>query len=138
MKTATFKRLTKEDFDEQYSELIDQLGFILNNDIEGLYNILSRNTSLADNILCTVKDVPVIVDENGFPTNSATFAIDNKNMRVRGCQVIKAINTTNSNAYPLGAPFISFTPASSQVKIDHVTGLQPGQNYTLTIIAWGL
>lgn len=134
----TFKSLQSSDFDKQYEDLINKLALILNNDIQGLFNTLNRNTSLANNILCTVKDVPVVVDGNGNTTNTANFAIDIPNMRVRGCTVIKAINTGNSNVFPTGAPFVSFTPGTQQVTINNVTGLQAGAQYTLTVIAWGI
>lgn len=138
MKLSSFKRLDKADFDEQYKDLIDKLAFILNNDIQTLYDVLNRKASLADNILCTIKDVPVTVDENGIPKNTAQFQIDNAGMRVLGCTVITATNGTNSNTYPTGAPFISFTPSANQIQINHVTGLQANNNYTLKIIAWGI
>lgn len=137
MKLSTFKRLDKQNFDEKDQDLIDKLAFILNNDIQGIYDALNNKLSLGDNVLCTIKDVPIVVDENGIPKNAAQFQIDKTNMRVLGCQVINAINTTNSNTYPTGAPFINFTAGTQIVTIDHVTGLQPNQNYTLTIIAWG-
>jgi len=137
MKLSTFKRLDKSNFEEQYKDLIDKLSFVLNNDIETLYDALSGKLSFGDNFLCTIKDVPIVVDSNGIPKNIAQFQIDKKNMRILGCQVVNARNTTNSASYPIGAPFISYTAGTQLVTIDHVTGLQPNQNYTLTIIAYG-
>lgn len=134
----TFKSLQSSDFDPQYKDLIDKLALILNNDIQGLYNTLQRSASLKDNLLCIVKDVPVVVDSDGNTVNSANFAIDIPNMRVRGCEVIRAVNIINSNTYPTGAPFINFTPGTQQVTIDHVTGLRPGDQWTLTVLAWGI
>lgn len=138
MKLSSFKRLDKQDFEEEFKDLIDKLSFILNNDIQGIYDALGGKLSLADNLFCTVKTVPIVVDENGIPKNAAQFQIDKPNMRISGCQVINAINVTNSNIYPTGAPFISFTPSSNLVTIDHITGLQPNQNWSITVIAWGL
>lgn len=137
MKLSSFKRLDKQNFDDQFKDLIDKLGFVLNNDIQGIYDALNGKLSLGDNILCTIKDVPIVVDENGIPKNSAQFQIDKSNMKVIGCEVMKAVNITDSNVFPLGAPFISFTPGTQMVTIDHVTGLQPNQNYVLTVKAWG-
>ena len=137
-KLPTFKSLQASDFDDQYKDLINKLALIFNNEIQSLFSALSNGISLADNILCVVKDVPVVVDANGNTTNSANFAISIPNMRVRGCIVIKAINTANSNTYPTGAPFINFTPGTQQVTIDHVTGLTVGDQWTLTVIAWGI
>lgn len=137
MKLASFKRLDKQNFEDQYNKLIDGLSFVFNNDLQSLFDIFNGKISLGDNLLCTIKDVPIVVDENGIPNNSAQFQIDKPNMRILGCTVLNARNTTNSNTYPLGAPFLSFTAGTQLVTIDHVTGLQPHQNYTLTVIAWG-
>ena len=137
MKLSTFKRLDKSNFDDQYQDLIDQLGLSLNNDIQSLFDALGGKLSLADNFLCTIKDVPIVVDADGIPKNAAQFQIDKTNMRILGCQVVNAVNRTNSNTYPTGAPFVNFTANGQLVTIDHVTGLQPNQNYTLTIIAFG-
>lgn len=137
MKLSTFKRLDKQDFDEQFKDLIDKLGFVLNNDIQSLYDALNGKLSLTDNFLCTIKEVPIVVDSNGIPKNAAQFQIDKPNMRILGCQVVNAINTRNSNTYPTGAPFINYTATTQLVTIDHVTGLQPDENYLLTVIAYG-
>lgn len=134
----TFKTLQSSDFDDQYKDLINQLALIFNNDIQSLFNALNSGISLEDNILCTVKDVPVTVDSKGNTTNTANFQLDVPNMRVRGCTVIRAVNTSNNTVFPTGAPFISYTPASSQVTINNVTGLTTGDQWTLTVVAWGL
>ena len=138
MKLASFKRLDKQNFDQKDQDLIDKLAFILNNDIQSLTDVLNGKVSLLDNFFCTVKDVPIVVDSNGIPKNAAQFQIDKVNMRILGCQVIKALNQTNSNAFPTGAPFISFTPGSNIVTIDHITGLQANQNYIITVVAYGI
>jgi hypothetical protein len=132
----TFKTLQASDFDAQYAGLINQLALIFNNDIQSLFSALNNGISLADNIACTVATVPITVDSNGNTTNSATFALTTPNTRVTGLTVINVTNTTNSSIYPTGAPFCSFTPASSQVTINNVTGLQTGYQWSITLIAW--
>lgn len=137
MKLPNIKRIDKQNFPEQEPDFIDKLGFTLNNDMETLFNVLNRNASLKDNIFCTVKDVQVLADSDGIPQNTASFQLDNSNMRVLGCQVLKAQNVKNSAIYVTAAPFISFSQASNIISINHVTGLQAGQIYTLTIVAYG-
>lgn len=137
MRIPTFKRIDKQNFDEQYKELIETIAFSYNNDIEVLFQVFNKNVSLKDNVFCTVKDVQVILNSNGIPKNTASFQLDNSNMRVLGCNVLKAINTKNSTTYPTSAPFLNFTQTSGIVTIDHVTGLQADQPYTLTIVAFG-
>lgn len=134
----TFKSLQASDFDEQYQDLINKLATIFNNEIQSIFSALNNGVSLKDNILCVVKDVPVVVDANGNTTNTANFSIDVPNMRVRGCTVIRCVNTSNNSLFPTGAPFVSYTPGTQQVTINNVTGLIPGQQWTLTVIAWGI
>lgn len=138
MKIPGFKRLDKQNFSPEYRDLIDKLSFTVNNDIEVLYNVLNRNSSLKDNIHCTVKDVEVIVDSNGIPKNTASFQLDIANMRIMGCSVLRAINEDNSSIFPTSAPFVSFSQSSNIINLNHITGLQADQTYTLTIVAWGL
>lgn len=138
MKLPNIKRIDKQNFPQQEPDFIDKLGFTLNNDMETLFNVLNRNASLKDNLFCTVKDVQVILDADGIPTNGASFRLDNAQMRVLGCPVYNAVNVKNSTVFPTGAPFINFSQLSDIITINHVTGLQPGQLYTLTIVAWGL
>lgn len=137
-KLPNFKTLQASDFPDQYKDLINQLATIFNNEIQSLFSALNNGVSLAQNILCTVKDVPVVVDVNGNTTNTANFQIDIPNMRVRGCTVIRAVNTSNTSLFPVGGVFVSYTPGTQQVTINNVTGLIPGQQWTLTVIAWGI
>lgn len=133
----TFKTLQASDFEPQYANLINQLALIFNNDIQSLFNALSNQLSLTSNILCTIATVPITVDASGNTTNSATFSLTVPNMRVLGLTVVNVKNTTNTSIYPSAAPFCSFTPASSSVTINNITGLQTGYQWSITVIAWG-
>lgn len=133
----TFKALQASDFDSQYSGLINQLALIFNNNMQSLFTAFSNGVSLSSNILCTVATVPITVDSSGNTTNSATFQLTKSGMRVLGLTVVNVTNTTNNNILPTGAPFCNFTPASSSVTINNITGLQPGYQWSVTLIAWG-
>lgn len=137
MKLQSFRRLLKTDFEQQYQGLIDKLASVLNIDIESVYNVLNKNVSISDNILCTVKDVTVTVDATGTPTQQTQFSLDSQVTKVLGTQVIYAINNTNSTSYPTGGIFISFTPTTTGVLINNITGLVANNSYTLRIIAYG-
>jgi hypothetical protein len=136
MLIPSFKRLDKQNFDPKYSDLIDQLGLLLNTQLQAYYNALSGNLSLTDNIDCTIKTISIVVDATGKPLQAAQVQLNDSTMRPYGCQVINAVNTTNSNTYPTGQPFVSFTPGTQMITINNVTGLQANQNYTLTLVIW--
>lgn len=136
MKLQSFRRLFKQDFEEQYQKLVDQLSGSLNYGIETLYEALNKNVSLKDNVRCTVKDISVKVDANGNPSESTTFTLDIQG-QVIGTQVIYAINTTNSSIYPSGGIFVSYAQTTTGILINNITGLPANQTFTLRIVAYG-
>ena len=136
MKLQGFKRITKQDFPPEQSELIDALGFSLNNGVEALYDALNRKVSLKDNILCSVRDVDVTVNSSGNVTSGGVFTLDNQ-FQILGLQVIKADNQTNTSVYPTSAPWPSYLIVANGISLQNVTGLQAGNNYKLRIVVWG-
>ena len=104
--------------------------------MQSLFTAFSNGITLTSNIFCTVATVPITVDANGNTTNSANFSLTVPNMRVLGLTVVNVTNSTNSNIYPTGAPFCTYTPASQNVTINNVTGLQTGYQWSLVVIAW--
>lgn len=134
-KLKSYKRIITSDFKKEDQELVENIGGTLNDAFNDVFFILNGRASLADNIACTVNTVDVVVDASGIPTSRTTFTLNNTN-QVIGCQVILAVNQTNPAIYPTGAPFISFSQIDKAILINHITGLQPNQRWTLRIIAW--
>lgn len=135
MKLPSFRRLFSSDFPAQFKQLIDTLSVSLNNGIEVLYEALNNQITLRDNISCTVKDITLAVNANGVPTQNSSIKLNTTN-KVEGCVVISAINQTNSATYPSSGVFISFTQNSNTLIINNIAGLQPGQQYTLRVVAF--
>lgn len=135
MRLGLFKRIVKNDFAPDEQSLIEKLSFTLNTSLESLFNALSNNLTLGDNIACTVKQVDVDLDTNGVPKQTVGFSV-NFMGRVSIVQVGKAENLTNSSSYPTGAPFVTFLQSDKNIFIQHVTGLQPNTKYRLTIVAF--
>lgn len=136
MKTGTFRQLYKTDFTEEQQDLIERLSYVLNQDIQVLYDVLNNRTSLADNIDCVIREVEVTVDASGIPQGDAIFTVDDKTRAIQGIEIQKADNLTNSGIYPSGGVFISFAQVQSGVQIQHVTGLQAGNTYRLRIVGY--
>ena len=135
MKLPNFKRLIKGDYKVEFQDLIETIGFSVNNGVEVLYQALNKSLTLKDNIACTVKDVTVEVKDDGTPKSSISFSLDTNN-RILGIMVISATNTTNQLTYPTSTPFISFTQNGKTITINNIKGLQSGQKYTLTLVAF--
>lgn len=135
MKLSSFKRLITQDFPEESRKLMEQLGSTLNDSFNQLFQVLNKRITFNDNIACTVKDVQVIVDASGNPTQIASFKLDLPNVPVLGVIVINAENLTNSTLYPTNAPFISYQIVNNTIRINNITGLQANNVYRLRVIA---
>ena len=142
----SFRRIFRTDYPSQFQDLIEKLAVSLNNAFDVLFDAVGGKLSLKTNILCIVKDITLVVDANGKPTSNSGFAMDNPKMvSVTGIQVLKAVNNTNATVYPISQPFISFSITNNAnngtntntILMNNISGLQPGNSYTLTIIAYG-
>lgn len=134
-KLPNYKRIITSDFKKDDQELVEQLGRVINDGFNQVYFTLNGRINISDNLFCTVRIVDVVVGADGQPTSRTTFTLNNT-QPVIGCQVIQATNQTNTAVYPTGAPFISFTQLDQALLINHITGLQPGDRYTLRIVAY--
>lgn len=135
MKLPGHTRIYKTDFPQDDQVLVEKLADIINGNIQALYELGNKKTSLRDNIACTIKDVVLAVDASGTPTAISSIALDTIT-RVEGITVISAISVNNTNVYPTAQPFIAFTPGQSSVTIDRVMGLVPGHQWRLRVIVW--
>lgn len=131
----SFKRLFTNDYKKEYQELVQQLSDSLNTGIETLYFLGNKKISLRDNILCSVKDVELIVNGSGTPTSIVNVGFDVSG-KVEGVEVIRADNLTNSTVYPTNAPFISFQQTSTSIIINNITGLASGYKWRVRVIIW--
>lgn len=126
----TVKRITTEQFKPEDREVAERIGNIYNYFAEQVTNVLNGNIDF-DNLQRSLIEVEVIVDSNGNPIRKTQFST---NTGLRGISVVRAINTTNRVNYLNGQPFVSFsTSGTGLYTIDNITGLNVGENYTITI-----
>lgn len=135
MLLPSFKRIISSDFAKEYQKVIDQLSLSLNNGITVLYTALANNLTIRDNFLGTIADVLVTVDATGKPTQATAFKLNSTN-RVDLIMVGLATNQVNSTVYPISGPFISGVQSDNIYTINNVSGLQPGQQYSLRVVAF--
>lgn len=135
-KLSNYRRIVTNDYKAEDRDLVDRMALSINNGFDPLYFALNKRLTLSDNMLATVKDVEVKVDSNGTPLITTSFKLD-ADYQVAGCQVILAQNLVNSNVYPTGQPFISFTQNGSNVFINNITNLQANTRYLVRIVAYG-
>lgn len=136
-KLPTLRRLFKNDFKPEYSELVEKLIVSINNGFDNVYDALNNKITLKNNVLCNIKDFSVRVNSSGIPLNTLILNVDFKN-NINVVTVGKIDNITNSLLYPASGVTISWDQISpGSLKINHITGLQEGQNYNIRVVIYG-
>lgn len=133
---ASFKRIYKNDFPQQYQSLIDQLSNYINPNTEAVYNTLNNNVNLANNIYGQVATFSTQVTSTGAPTQSLSFT-STVPTSILGMVVLNAIASGSSSVYPTGGIFCSFTQNGQTITINNITGLPTGTSFTLTVATFG-
>ncbi len=124
------KRIIKEDFPEEYQELIDKLAFAINPFLEQVSDAFNKKIN-NDNL---TREVVSITVENvsGNLRTPVQFKTTLKD-KLLGFNIIRAENLTNSSIYPTNAPFISWTINENIISVKKVTGIQDNNKYRLTL-----
>lgn len=134
MKLNNTRQIRAEDFDDEYTNLTAQLGSILNSFMQEVVELSDGRIDF-ENKVETIRTFEITVGDNGVPTN--TFKLNVEKDNIRGIEVVRAINLTNSTSYPTSAPFLTWNPiGGTLVEIKHVTGLLPNNKYRLTIVTY--
>lgn len=140
----TFKRLYKNDFDEEYFGLIEKLSGFINDNFEKLYNVNTRNLTFTDNIYSQIVTLTITVDFQGNPLTNTEILINREQLQDKplGIQVLRAINNTSDSVYPTSAPWVSYTenPAadgSITITINNIAGLPSDNEFELTLLLIG-
>lgn len=136
MKVQSFKRITTESVSEENVEVVDVIGYSVNTFAEEVINALNKNLTVEDNLNMEFKEIEVIVNNNGAPTKDLQFTT-NLRTRLKGMSVIKAENSTNSNSYLTGSPFVVFSQSGQLLTVKQVTGLIANNKYKITLLLIG-
>lgn len=125
-------RLNAEDFGKEDQEMAAKLAFILNPFLSDVYNAFQSNLSVKDNLRMEYRSFDVTVDAKGVPVTSTVLkaGLDG------GIEGMPCVNVTNFTTPPTAQPFVGWTYGNSkkELKIQYVTGLVPGQKYTLRVL----
>lgn len=129
------RNIRAEDFDDEYNQLVSQLGSILNSFMQEVVELSDGRVDF-ENRVETIKTFEITVNSSGIPTQPP-FKFNTDKGGIKGMQVIRAYNLTNSTGYPTTAPFINYVPiGGTLVQIQSVTGLLPNQKYQITVIIY--
>lgn len=130
-KMQTPKTLRAEDFKSEERTLIDKVAYVINPTFEEIYRILTNGVDF-DNLNRQIIDVNVLIGVTGLVQNSPQLKTT-INGKVKGLNVINAINLNNPSIYPIQAPFVSFTTNGSILTILNVSGLPVSSQFRLTL-----
>lgn len=136
MKIPLYRRIYKTDYSDESQPLVEKMALSINNGFDVLYDLANNKLTLVDNFNGTVKDITLILDSSGNPTDTNSISL-NSGSRIIGVQVLKATNLSSNTTYPSNAPFVSFTQTERGLTINNVTGLQAGDKWQLTVVAYG-
>lgn len=135
MKLNNTRQIRAEDYDDEYTDLITQLGSVLNSFMQEVVELADGRIDF-ENLNQNIKTFDITVDSSGVPIQTP-FKVGLGKTGVRGIQVINTYNLTNSTGYPTSQPYINFTPIGGDlIRIQSVTGLLPNQKYQLTILIY--
>lgn len=129
------RQIRAEDFQDEYNQLVSQLGSILNSFMQEVVELSDGRVDF-ENRVENIKTFEISVDSNGIPIQSP-FKINGEKFGIRGMQVIRAYNLTNSTGYPTGQPFINWIPAGGNLfQVLNITNLRPNEKYQITVVIY--
>jgi hypothetical protein len=131
MKIQIPKKLRAEDFDSNSQDLINKIAFIYNSFCDEVFQTLNGGVDY-NNLNRQISQVTITLDSSGALVNPPSIKLNLKT-KVLGINVISATNQVNSSTYPTAAPFVNWTLNAGILNIAHVSGLQNGSKYTLTL-----
>ena len=136
-KLPSFKRLNKSDFNPEYGDLVEKLITSLNSIIDSIVDALNRKISLKNNILCSVRDVSIVVGASGVPLNPTTITYDFSGS-ASVVTIGRIINLTNPEGYPTSGVTLYWEQVGNNViRIRHVSGLIANNSHSLRIVIYG-
>lgn len=134
MKISAFKRLVKEDFEEDQQPLIEKLATVFNLFQEQVYSAFNNNITINENLAAMTANITIKVDALGQPVTSGQIKYTLKG-RLSGAQVVSA--NSRDGSLLAGAPFIVYSITGDIITIKQITGLLPSVEYNLSIVFHG-
>lgn len=133
-KLDAVQRIRTEDFDEDYDQLIEQLGVIINQFMQQVVDLSDKQidfTNLDQNLI----QFDMTVDAAGNPTGTSQINVGKT--APNGMTVIYAQNLTNSQIPATSQPFISYVrQGNGLVTVSNISGLPAGNKFKLTAIVY--
>lgn len=135
MKLPSFRKLLKQDFKEEFQELVEKIGTSVNNGFDLVSEALNKKITLQDNIACTTKSFDLEVsDTTGKLKTQVVFNLDTTGS-ILGITVLSAV-ANEQNVYPNAGVYLNFTQSANKLTITHAFGLPVGKKFNLKVVAF--
>lgn len=115
------KKIRAEDFKAADQALITKIAYIYNDFVDSVYQILNKQVDYA-NLNRQIIVATINLDKTGAVQQNPTYKTT-INGKVGGLTVLRAVNVNDTSIFPAGAPWISWSYASNQLKILDIKGL---------------
>lgn len=133
-KLSSYRRIVKNDYQDEYKPLVDQLSVSINNGFDTLFNALNGKLNFYDNIASTITEIRVSVDSNGFPLQRTQFKLSGNQTNIEGILVLKISGYNNPTLYPTSGLGISYTSDNGLVTITNIKGLETNKIYSIKLL----
>ncbi len=128
------QRIRPEDFEEEYANLVEQLGVILNEFMQKTVDMSDGNVNF-ENLDQNVITFDITVDASGNALGVSQINVGKTSPK--GMSIIYSQNLTNSQVYVESQPFISYVSAGTGlVNIKNISGLPANNKFRLTAIVY--
>jgi hypothetical protein len=120
-----------EDFKSEEKDLISKIAEVYNPFIDNITQAVNGGLDIT-NLNRQIVDITIQTSNTGTlinPPQIKTTVIG----KVRGINVLNALNTQNSAIFPTSSPFVGFGINGSILSILYVSGLQNNSEYRLTL-----
>lgn len=133
-KLSSYRRIVKNDYQDEYKPLVDQLSVSINNGFDTLFNALNGKLNFYDNIASTIAEIRISVDSNGFPLQRTQFKLSGNQTNVEGILVLKISGYNNPTLYPTSGLALSYTFDNGLVTITNIKGLETNKIYSIKLL----
>lgn len=133
-KLSSYRRIVKNDYQDEYKPLVDQLSVSINNGFDTLFNALNGKLNFYDNIASTITEIRISVDSNGFPLQRTQFKLSGNQTNIEGILVLKISGYNNPTLYPTSGLAISYTSDNGLVTITNIKGLETNKIYSIKLL----
>ena len=133
-KITSSKRLNKDEFPDEYQDLVDTLAFTVNPFFEQIYGAFTNGLTFKDNFYGQSITITTKVDAQGRPVNNQVkYTLKSRPQTII---VLNVVNNTD-NAGLTGAPYVGFSLNGDVLTLNYITGLISGKDYTLSLFVLG-